>query len=581
MHRLRGKLIVATLLIHAGLLAWGASRHSFAWTEVGLLPSGLVHWKYGSFDTFRVNPPLLRMWATLPVLAMQPNMPEVTILSDPRQRAEWTIGQDFVDANGTYAFNCLAVARWMCIPFSLLGGWICYRWAYELHGASAGLAVLALWCFSPNMLAHGQMMTGDAAATALGVTTFYVLRHWLRDPSWSLTYVLGCCIGFSLAIKASWIILFGLVPLIWALSRVLEAQVNWRVWLRECVLLCVSFALAVLVLNATYGFDGTCKRLGDYEFVSKSLSGRVVSEEATDWSGNRFAGTSLGALPVPLPEDFVQGIDLQKWDFDRPRWSYLRGQWRDEGWWYYYLYAAAIKIPLGTWCLIVMALVASVSRNTSIRSALPWALPMIAVVLLASSQTGLNKHFRYVLPAFPFLFLSVGSVFARGRSRIWRMLTSLALTWSIVSSLWIYPHALSYFNESVGGPLNGHRHLTSSNIDWGQDLLFLKAWYDRHPEARPLRVASYLRLVRPEAAGIEASPKPPYYTDDPDRRSDERNGPQPGWFAVDVGHLTREDGQYDFYDIWKPVGMAGYSFRIYHVSAASASALRAELGMPP
>jgi hypothetical protein len=116
MHRLRGKLIVATLLIHAGLLAWGASRHSFAWTEVGLLPSGLVHWKYGSFDTFRVNPPLLRMWATLPVLAMNPKLPEIAISSGPRRRAEWDLAQKFVDGNGPYAFRCLAVARWTYLP---------------------------------------------------------------------------------------------------------------------------------------------------------------------------------------------------------------------------------------------------------------------------------------------------------------------------------------------------------------------------------------------------------------------------------------------------------------------------------
>jgi hypothetical protein len=434
------------------------------------------------------------------------------------------------------------------------------------------------------MLAHGQMMTGDAAAAALGVTTFYVLWQWLREPSWSLTYVLGCCIGFALAIKTSWIILFGLVPLVWALSRLLELQTNWRVWARECLLLGASLALAVSVLNATYGFDGTGKSLGDYEFVSHALSGRIVSEAATDWTGNRFAGTWLGAVPVPLPEDFVQGVDLQKWDFDRSRWSYLRGQWREEGWWYYYLYAAAIKIPLGTWCLMVMALVASVSRNTSLRdrihNAVPWALPMIAVVLLASSQTGLNKHFRYVLPAFPCLFIGVGSVFRCGQPRIWKAVTCLALTWSLVSSLWIYPHSLSYFNESVGGPLNGHRHLTSSNIDWGQDLLFLKHWYDRHPEARPLRVASYLRLVRPEAAGIEATPKPPFYSNDPAKRTDPRNGPEPGWFAVDVSHLTREDGLYRFYEQWEPVARAGYSFRIYDVTQEEAAVARRRFGLP-
>jgi hypothetical protein len=46
--------------------------------------------------------------------------------------------------------------------------------------------------------------------------------------------------------------------------------------------------------------------------------------------------------------------------------------------------------------------------------------------------------------------------------------------WFVSSSLWIYPHSLSYFNESIGGPLNGPRHLLGSNVDWGQDLRY--AW---------------------------------------------------------------------------------------------------------
>ena len=31
--------------------------------------------------------------------------------------------------------------------------------------------------------------------------------------------------------------------------------------------------------------------------------------------------------------------------------SYLRGEWRKEGWWYYYLYGLAMKVPLGVWAL--------------------------------------------------------------------------------------------------------------------------------------------------------------------------------------------------------------------------------------
>ena len=70
---------------------------------------------------------------------------------------------------------------------------------------------------------------------------------------------------------------------------------------------------------------------------------------------NRFAGTWFGNLPVPVPANMVQGIDTQRYDFERGLPSYLRGQWADHGWWYYYLYALAIKEPLGTWCLVVLA----------------------------------------------------------------------------------------------------------------------------------------------------------------------------------------------------------------------------------
>lgn len=47
------------------------------------------------------------------------------------------------------------------------------------------------------------------------------------------------------------------------------------------------------------------------------------------------------------------------------------------------------------------------------------------------------------------------------------------VTWFVVSSLCIYPHSLSYFNELIGGPVHGPRHLLGSNVDWGQDLYYL------------------------------------------------------------------------------------------------------------
>jgi len=85
---------------------------------------------------------------------------------------------------------------------------------------------------------------------------------------------------------------------------------------------------------------------------------------------------------------------------------------------------------------------------------------------------------RYVLPIFPFAFVWASQVARAVPSKQWKTaaLGAVALAWSVGSSLWVVPHSLSYFNESVGGPAGGHAHLIHSNIDWGQDLLYLKRW---------------------------------------------------------------------------------------------------------
>ncbi len=46
---------------------------------------------------------------------------------------------------------------------------------------------------------------------------------------------------------------------------------------------------------------------------------------------------------------------------------------------------------------------------------------------------------------------------------VFQSLVTASFGWFLASSLWIYPHSLSYFNESIGGPLNGLKHLFCSN----------------------------------------------------------------------------------------------------------------------
>lgn len=162
--------VVLTLLVmHGLLLAWGALRHSPTWDEVGHLPSGVGHLRFGKFEYYRANPPLVRMVAAVPVLLFAPEMSWERYRLTITGRSEFDVGYDFIKANGEQSFWYFTLARWACIPFSLLGAYVSFRWARELYGDLAGILAITLWCFAPNMLAHGQLLTPDVGGTAMGV----------------------------------------------------------------------------------------------------------------------------------------------------------------------------------------------------------------------------------------------------------------------------------------------------------------------------------------------------------------------------------------------------------------------------
>ena len=582
----RGLLVASLLLVHTGLLAIGAWRHSPTWTEVCHLPAGISHWQLGVFDLYHVNPPLVRMVAALPILLIRPKTDWASNYGDPHSQAVWEVGRNFMYNNGYRSFWLMTVARWACIPFALLGGWLCYRWARELYGTWAGLLALSLWCFDPAMIGHGQLIATDAQGATLGVAVLYLFWRWLHQPTWTGAVGVGVVLGLAELTRTTWIILYALFPIVWACWRgVQRPRAAWAQWRREAAQGAAMLLLGLYVLNLGYGFEGTFQRLGEYQFVSRHLAGNA-EQEAYQRLGNRFAGTWLGAIPLPLPKNYVQGFDYQKWDFERERWSYLRGEWRTRGWWYYYLYALGIKEPLGTWLLMVLAVVVSVSYSgygAGRRNELFLLVPIVAVGVLVSSQTGLNKHMRYMLPVVPFMFIwgsKVGRAFTLGDCALGRLVAA-GLTWSIASGLWIYPHSLSYFNELVGGPRGGPKHLLFSNISWGQDLLYLRRWYDRHPEARPLAVEYDLSLVNPLVAGIEhiRAPRGPAQ---PGGTKQEVNGcgPQPGWYAMNINRIMNNAEEYQYFLRFEPADMAGYSTYIYHISEEEANRVRRELGLP-
>lgn len=88
-----------------------------------------------------------------------------------------------------------------------------------------------------------------------------------------------------------------------------------------------------------------------------------------------------------------------------------------------------------------------------------------------------------------------------------RTLVIACLLATITSTLRVYPHQLAYFNEAVGGPENGYKHLLHSNLDWGQDLLLAREWTkrQRYPVNRVYATGMYLSSVA-EVLGFQRLP---------------------------------------------------------------------------
>jgi len=572
--RPRGTRLGAFIIlgVHTLLLAAGACLDSATYDELGHLPAGLSHWHFGNFDPYRVNPPLVRMLATLPLLIHGPNMDWEVSYASLVDRPEFMLAGKMVERNAERVQFYFTLARCACIPLSLLGAWICHRWAFRLYGSAAGLLAMSVWCFSPTVLGHGHLITPDVGAAALGAAALYLFWRWIKKPTWEHAFLTGLVLGLAELTKTTWILLFGLLPTLWFVWRWTEGRANsWIRWRNEAGQLGLTLVLALYVINSGYGFEGSFQRLGQYQFVSRTFSGTDVVSQDMPPSGNAFRNTCLASVPVPLPKSYLLGIDRQKRDFEKKMSSYLRGEWRHGGWWYYYLYALGVKVPLGMWILLLLAVFGVIFLRGYVanwRDEMVLVAPIASVLVLVSSQTGFNHHMRYVLPIFPYAFIWMSKV-AKSLEFAHRKVAMLAvgaLLWSLGSTLYCYPHCLSYFNELVGGPKGGHYHLLHSNIDWGQDLLYLKHWADNHPRAQPLYVATSVPIVDPSLVGIESSPPP--------------SEPFPGWYALSVNKIHSQGGEYHFFLRFEPVAMAGYSIYIYHITLDEANRVRGELGLP-
>jgi hypothetical protein len=647
MHRVWVVLaVVAMLSVHTTLAVWSLVQENPTIDEVIHLPAGLTYWQKGTFRLYHHNPPLVKLVAALPLLNAN--------LAVDYTRDSWkeppnkaAFAHEFMENNAKVYFELFTRARvWMPL-FSIIGGLVVFFWSRALYGNLGGLLSLALWVLCPNVLAHTRLVTTDMGATSLGVLATFVFWLYLKRPSWWLAVFAGVCLGLAQLTKFSLLILYGLLPVLVVLKLILEPSAR-RMLLRLVAQLVLMVVLSVLVIDVGYGFEGVGLPLGDFEFTCQTLTVPVppgmarphspddLLDGAWQYRVNRFRRTPLASLPVPFPKHYLLGFDAQKLEAEGiPRKFlrkgppgpdgdvidgypvYLDGTLSQTSWWYYYLLTLVYKVPEGTWLLVVGSLVVMALSPSSRASAFDETAVLIVPVLVLfvmSTLTNINLGLRYVLPIFPYVFISAGKLapWSLGLTR-WgpRIAASVgivaALSATAAATFSIHPHYLAYFNLVSGGPSRGSRHLIDSNIDWGQDLVNLRKWLDRNAPGERIGLA-YFGQINPrifEARGegfewflppprpgtMQAADLPPRYMVKPESMRLEPglyavsaslvrglpwrvyDSPWKSWGKVRWVPFSAWKYAFDYFGELTPVDQIGHSIYIYRVTPEDARRL--------
>ncbi|MCH7989874.1 MAG: glycosyltransferase family 39 protein, partial [Planctomycetes bacterium] len=503
-------VVIGVMLAGHAVLAFDTARNmSVTHDEYWHLPVGLLNWKTGRFEFDTLNPPLVKMFAALPLLATDARAPSIETPTAPAG-----YGDRFQSANHGRLQQLFLIGRCMIVLLSVFTGLILALWAWKLFGPGSACLTALLWSGSPTVLAHASLVTTDLGAAALFTATLFLLWNFASQPSLKSALIFGVVLGLAQITKYTCLLLYPLSIMLWFVIRYRNRDVSSV----SKPVVAVQWTAALLVslgtLNTGYLFGGSFSSLESYHFVSKDLS--QISN----------ALNGISAVPVPFPRDYLEGLDQQRHIMEQKHPVFLDQRWSTEGFGNYYLMAMLYKLPHALQLLILSSAVFLLfpgreERHTRVQLVL--LLPAISLIAIASFS-GMQLGLRYILPAFPFLFLFAGQTtrWLRWKQTPFRSLALSALIVGMLLPLGNHPHHLAYFNEYAGGPDEGRDHLLDSNLDWGQDLGRLKEFVEAH-QIDDLHLA-YFGTMPPQEYGIRF-------------RLPASRHPEPGWYAVSVNFV--------------------------------------------
>jgi 4-amino-4-deoxy-L-arabinose transferase-like glycosyltransferase len=471
------------------------------------------------------HPPLARVAAALPlyIAGLRSTGPGAP-MSDG-----WGLvreGNEVIYSRGAYEHN-LSLARLAVLPFFLIACLVVWLWTERLFGGLASVMATILFTTLPAALAHGSLATTDMAVTATLICAVYAYSVWLEGPNMLRGFLLGFSLGLSVLSKFSALMFFPVCCLVmFGLYRLrLESTAGScrsaiaRYW-KSLVICC---AVAFLTVWAGYRFS-----------LSPITTPRTRPHVTTDrifGDAGLLHDIAYSIVETPIPvADLINGL-LYTWDHNaegHP--SYLLGEFRTTGWWYFFPVVLAVKTPVPFLLFYGFGLFFLIRQKSDPANWQHWvpALCPLAILLVCMTSR-INIGVRHLLPMFPMLAIVAGYGAARlieMRRRSITVFLSAAtlLLWQFTSSALAHPDYLAYFNEIAEiSERKPEQILIDSDLDWGQDLNRLR------DKLRELKVNS-VSIAYFGTADLNQHGLPAWKPLIP-------NVPTTGWIAVSVYRL--------------------------------------------
>jgi hypothetical protein len=507
------------------------------------------------------TPPLAREWMALPWLLARPAFHTDKPSWEAADSVPFAV-EFFYGENRGSARLLLALSRLMVWVLAMGLAAAVFAWGRALFGTGAGLLGLGFLAFCPTTAAHSALATVDVPAALFYFLTAAFLYAALERPSGPrFPAAAAAALGLGLAVKYTAVLL---VPVFLVLC------VRRAGWARGLGWTAAALGVALGVVWAAYFFE-TKPLLAGVPRVDEKIGYITRISDALTFgnAGARdfFTRTALN-VPVPLAS-WLLGLAGIARSHQADYLHFFRGEWIQGGVWYHYLFAFAVKTPLGF--LAALAARALVRRGAADLYLLLPAGVLFAATLFDTTGVGI----RYLLPALPLLFVWAGGLWpapgeapppvsapsaprsarngvaetggGEAAAAARRAACGFLLGAHALSSLGQFGSPIAYFNALAGGPREGHRFLRYSDLDWGQELRNLGRYARREgiPEVR-----TYLFGTTDAAFhGIREA-----RADDSDFRA-----PRPAVYAISANYFDR----FEWTKGLEPTARIGHAIFVY------------------